>query len=260
MSLFLLLLMLLMPYSVSRSLPCLGVLLKVDWWVIWFIFCYEKDIYCWVLYSPFFTVAFNVALCLFLFLSPPPFFSLLILSLSSLSLLLTLYLYISFSLYICILSGGFLITIFVASISFETARVLLEAQRVLYLRTGENTICYARSFHQSQSLLVFLRTLGWYLLHDTIWNVKWKFKKRKTNVTHDTTNKYIFRRTNKQSIYCWINRRDYDLSWDGSYNTRTKMGQCSAFCHCHIMFRRLCWIPYFSRFVVYTVKRFTMLF
>ena len=105
MSLFLLLLMLLMPYSVSRSLPCLGVLLKVDWWVIWFIFCYEKDIYYWVLYSPFFSVAFNVALCLFLFLFPPLFLSLLILSLS-LSLLplsplpLSCWLSISFSVYL----------------------------------------------------------------------------------------------------------------------------------------------------------------
>ena len=88
--------------------------------------------------------------------SPLPFsLSSLSLSLSPPSLLLTLYLYLYLSLYICILSGGFLITIFVASISFETARVLLEAQRVLYLRTGENTICYARSFYQSQSLLVF---------------------------------------------------------------------------------------------------------
>lgn len=37
----------------------------------------------------------------------------------------------------CILAlGGTLITLFVASLSFETSRILLEAQRVLFLRTG----------------------------------------------------------------------------------------------------------------------------
>jgi hypothetical protein len=76
----------------------------------------------------------------------------------------------------CILApGGTLITLFVASLSFETSRILLEAQRVLFLRTG----MYAMRLPTTVLTIIYL----W--ITDYLALVYWTFTKVATWQLHN---------------------------------------------------------------------------